>query len=402
MSCRNEEIKSIDREFGALFLASDIISDEYQARIDEIRGNAAVPDLSARRILSTESWERCLGQSMECLNSRKGVGQGHSIGECLTKDRIAEIEKRLAAELHARAVWDRWDYLMVFGTSLSAVSIDLFFNTSKYGFDSMMRDKGSRLRRFCDNIHGKHGQCDPIDWRGERSGDPRGGNKYHRQLSSGHDILRFFTQGIVQMMRGEFNGLQKNGNGWEKVHAYMDSGEMSFAQAFVRLSIHLFCDFFSYYSLPVPGSTLIMDYCRSEKIRDMIYKSYQQGLNMRKVTLQSMAPAINSLFPWLYWKIRYAHSGEGDFALGQKLLEMRTLAHTFTTMINAGKVVITKNPVDINIPQLIATMKSIYALVRVSLADNELARLERNTAVIEQNHLEISRLIGTVGTGVSH
>ena len=189
----------------------------------------------------------------------------------------------------------------------------------------------------------------PIDFQGEIEGQSFAGKwGSHRGLSSAHDLLRPL-EGIRQFKDGVFRGLHwKDG-----VKHIVESGvnqhgkayePMGWAAAVVVWLCHVACDFFSKSSLPIPGTSWLREWSSDETMRFLQNSVYRQGINLRHVTLQTIAPFAVEIGIRSYVAIRYRRSDAPEDALRQKTIELLALSHTLTVAINVGKIVIMKNP----------------------------------------------------------
>ena len=339
------------------------------------------------------SWNDTLRDAMGQLSSR-GIDAPKTIVELLSEDENKKINAYLNRPLYKPLPWDKWDLLCAFGVGLVGAAIDLLLGTPGRFVQGAM-EKGW-LRDSMERIHGMHPGNSPIDFQGEIEGQSFAGKwGSHRGLSPGHDLLRPL-EGIRQFKDGVFRG-----SFWrDGVKHIVDSGKnqhgkeylpMGWADAVVAWLCHVACDFFSKSSLPIPGTSWLREWSNDETRSFLQNTVYQQGINLRHVTLQTIAPLAVEIGIRSYMAIRYRRSDAPKDALRQKTLELLSLGHTLTVAINVGKIVIMKNPMMLNVPALLALMRSVLGVVILEQRRNSFVyKASRNAAELckEQDRIE--------------
>ena len=335
------------------------------------------------------SWSDTLRDAVGQLSSR-GIDAPRTIVELLSEDENKKIDAYLNRPLYMRLPWDKWDFLCAFGVGLAGAAIDLLLGTPGRFVQGAM-EKGW-LRDSMERIHRMHPGNAPIDYQGQSFAGKWGS---HRGLSPGHDLFRPL-EGIRQFEDGVFRGpYWKDG-----VKHIFESGvnqhgkeyeHMGWAAAVVAWLCHVACDFFSKSSLPIPGTSWLREWSNDETRRFLQNSVYQQGINLRHVTLQTIAPLAVEIGIRSYVAIRYRPSDAPKDALSQKTLELLALSHTLTVAINVGKIVIMKNPMMLNVPALLALLRSVLGFVILEQRRNSFVyKASRNAAELcgEQDRIE--------------
>lgn len=335
--------------------------------------------------------ELVIASRQEC--ARRGIPLPESSSDLLSHDEQLQIIERLERPIWERMPWDRYDYLTAFAGGVVGSAIDILLATPGHFAEAMMADKNTRLGSWMERIHSLHADGAPIDYQGAHFG---GG--FHRGLSPGHDLLRPL-EGIRQFRDGVFRGAYyKDG-----VKYVIESSVNQFGKAYEKRSygdavcawaIHMFCDFFSSASLPIPGTSWVRE-CSSRELRVFVQNDlYQSGINLRHLTLQTLAPLVTEIGVSSYMIVRYSKSSSPSSAIQQKKIEMLTLGHALTTAINMGKVVVLEDPTRINVPAILALMNRLNTMIlledrRTSL----LGRILRNNQEIFNAQLEIEQML---------
>jgi hypothetical protein len=191
-----------------------------------------------------------------------------------------------------------------------------------------------------------------------------GGN--HRLRSIGHDLFGFI-QGIWQIKNGTFTGGYFEDGKWtEIVTEYNQYGtpyeKFSQMEAIWRYSVHAFCDFFSSKSLPVPGFGYLarMPIREVRKFADEMYKN---NYNLRHMLVQALSIIVVEIVIRAYTHLKYRNIDIPKESLQLKKREMRLMAHCLVTSFNVGKIVVSKNPLLLNLPQLLFTSYQLWPFI---------------------------------------
>lgn len=316
-----------------------------------------------------------------------------SIDDFLSIEEISEIETYLNRPLVKRAKWDRWDYLTVFLVSVVGVIIDTLVGNPKKGVSAICSDKNSFIGSWFENVHSLHSSNSPMDYQGYKMG---GGG--HRLRSIGHDLLGF-AFGIRQIMNGTFTGgYYQDGKYFEifsKVNQYGNPYESkSFIEAFFTYIGHIFCDFFSSNSIPVPGFGVLAQ-LPSREIRTFAAYMYNNGYNLRHMFIQGFSVLFIELMirTYSYFRFKKVQGLEGD-QFKQKRRELLLLSHSLVSGFNIGKVVITGNILSLNLPQISAVVFHFLPFVMFHYRNNDKTqKLLRNIVDLKANQMKLENEI---------
>ena len=316
-----------------------------------------------------------------------------SIDDFLSITEINEIESYLNRPLVKRAKWDKWDYITVFTISLIGVIIDTLVGNPKKGVSAICSDKNSYIGSWFEKIHSLHSPNNPMDYQGFKMG---GGG--HRLRSIGHDLLGF-PFGIWQIMNGNFTGgYYQNGKYFEifsKVNQYGNPYEAKpFIEALFTYIGHVFCDFFSTYSLPVPGFGYLAKLPYRE-IRIFAAEMYNNGYNLRHMFIQGFSVLFIEIMirTYSYFRLKKVQ-GLTDEQYSQKRRELLLLSHSIVAGFNIGKVVITGNVLSLNIPQIFAVVFYFLPFIMYHYRkDNKTQKLLRNFNELKEKQLKLENEI---------
>jgi hypothetical protein len=217
---------------------------------------------------------------------------------------------------------------------------------------------------------------------------PKFGGGTHRLRSPGHDTFRFL-EGIWQIKNGTFrSGYYKEGI-WHKVISEVNQfgnpyEKMDWLEAICVYAVHIFCDFFSAYSLPIPGMNYLMQ-CPVREIRIFADDIYNKGYNFRHLVVKAFSVIVIELILRIYHYFRLKDVDVSEEQKKQKLTEMLLLSHSITSAINVGKVVITNDPLLINPLQIIMAVRYFipYAIF-IQRNRNPVLRLERDVKKLSE------------------
>jgi len=203
----------------------------------------------------------------------------------------------------------------------------------------------------------------PIDYQGDL-GAPVGD---HRLYSNGHDLCRY-GQTVKEVCQGQYSGWLPKGG--ESSAFIGDFPSLDPTQAMLHIAVHLYKDFWTSRSLPIPGTSYLPGIFE-DKVPDIIRDSYRDGLNLRTLTGQAVSVAICEIGVRVHLYARKHFSENYEFAESKKT-RMLMISHSIALAINIGKVVITKNPVYLNKFQIIALLKSVvkFAAERLDIIYN--------------------------------
>lgn len=363
-----KEFKELIEESDELFVdnvslqKSDSALDEINSQADELPEAAiSINDNISKSSLSSD-WDSIVKVSKREIESHGINPDQLFLYDLLSLEENLAIQEILNRPMYERIPWDKWDYGFAFGSGLIGGGLDIFLGTPGLGLQEQLADKNSWIGGQMQRIHNLHPGDAPIDYQGTHFG---GG--FHRGLTTGHDLFRPL-EGIRQFMDGEFGGFYwANGKKYFIESAVNQYGKiyqpMSLGEAVLAWIIHMFCDFFSSSSLPIPGTSFIyaMD---NRQLRIFVEQDlYQSGINLRHLVLQTIPPTAIEVIIRSYIFFRYRKQTVDPDALMQKKTELLAVAHSVCAGFNIGKVIITEDPLLINIPQLVALSRTLFKLV---------------------------------------
>ncbi len=316
-----------------------------------------------------------------------------NVDDFLASEEINKIHSALNKPLVERLKWDRWDYIFAFAVSFLGVTIDTLVGNPKNGISKMCSDKDSYIGEWFEKIHSKHSSGSPMDYQGFKMG---GGG--HRLRSIGHDLLGF-PYGVWQIMNGTFTGgyfedgkfieiiskVNQNGNPYES---------KEILDALFTYIGHIFCDFFSSASIPVPGFGYLAQ-MPSRDIRKFAADMYNGGYNLRHFAIQGFSVLFVEIMvrTYAYFRIK-SIEGIDKAQYIQKRRELLLLSHAIVAGFNVGKVAITGDILSINIPQILAVGFHFVPFVMFhSRNNNETQKLIRNIGMLEQKQTKLESII---------
>jgi hypothetical protein len=308
----------------------------------------------------------------------------------VSESELREIEKELNRPLPRREKWEKADFVAVFIAASIGSLVDLILSDRTNKFTG----KGSAVSEWLNQMH-QHDGGGPIDYQGKGFG---GG--FHRELSKGHDVLRFI-EAIIMFKNGQFEGIRYiNGVAHKVVSSVNQYGlpyeQLGWIEAILKYAQHMFADLFSTCSLPFPGSSFLVE-CSNRDLRKLAATMYQDGFNLKNIMIQSLSTIIVEVIIRIYFGIKSVQSYKSEYELNEdysnftaikefirpsykdKLYEMLLLAHSIVTAVNVGKVIIKKSPWELNITEIISVIRySIPVVNGVIERHSEYSKLIRN------------------------
>lgn len=253
---------------------------------------------------------------------------------------------------------DKWDFIFMAVAGTLGALADLVLGRAE-GFPEP-KIKNDSIWGLGKHLKEYDIKKNPIDFQepGAFGGD-------HRLYSYGHDLLRFFN-GVRQTMTGEYVGISSVQGG---VLNNVQSGyqNVDFKTALIMNILHLFKDYFTKRSLPIPGMSLLANF-NGDKMPEFAEKLYiDNGFNLRVLSGQVLSVAVIEIILRVYLFIRYYKSGESKKAIEAKRTKMLFFTHSFAMLFNLGKVIVTKNPFMLNTGQLITLARYLFKIVQESL-----------------------------------
>ena len=316
--------------------------------------------------------------------------------DLISEGELREIEQELNRPLDRKEKWTKSDFIVVFIAASIGSMADYVLSDRNNKFTG----KGSKFSEWLNEFH-KHDSGGPIDYQGKGFG---GG--YHRELSRGHDILRFI-EAIMMFKNGEFIGIRhENGIPIKVVSKTNQYGtpyeQLSTIEAIVKYAQHMFADLFSTCSLPFPGSSFLAE-CDNRQLRKFAAEMYQNGFNCKNIIIQALSTIVVEIIIRIYYSIQSVQKYKCDLVIAEdysniealkkffkpegkeKLNEMLLVAHAIVLAFNVGKVVIKKAPWEINIVEIFSVVKyGVKVLKNTMQRHSEYAKLMRNSDVLHE------------------
>ena len=93
------------------------------------------------------------------------------------------------------------------------------------------------------------------------------------------------------------------------------------------------------------------------------------------------------LFIWMYNSLRYRNSTYSKEAIKNKKEKLLLISHGIALSVNAGKVIITKNPTSLNLVMVVRVVKLVWNLIKHEL-DTTNKAIEKVSLSTLKNQLE--------------
>ena len=230
---------------------------------------------------------------------------------------------------------------------------------------------------------------------------------FHHNVSLGHDPILGFVFGVLDMLRGTVTTLDFEGKFLiQMADGFSDRKAQNLFQAIATVFIHMLSDVNGSSSakaggmgLPVPFMALFnkMQFGKigdNDTISELVKSMFYQGYDFRHFCAMSIPVMINEVVVRVSYFIKRLAEGYSfteavpvgfSHEKKPKLGTMLFIAHSASTAINTGKVIFTKNPLDINYPQWMSFAR--YSIKQLKWALNDKPEL-RDKYVMEAIHGE--------------
>ncbi|MCL6576907.1 hypothetical protein [Kyrpidia sp.] len=254
------------------------------------------------------------------------------------KERIESIS--FEAMFDHVQVLNRTDWIMIGVAGVAGALIDIIYGRPT-GFsepeikDNSLFGLGEQLKNFDP-------QNNPIDFQADGPVGDR------RLYSYGHDLFRFF-EGVKEIMNGVYQGISPDGHG-VITHAFAGYSPVNLHTAIITLILHLFKDFWTSMSLPLPGMTWLAN-LNGDQMPEFAKKLYEDGVNLRTVTAEISATVIVELTIRVYHHFRFREKSVSQRHIEAHRDRMLACAHGVALLANIGKVAFTQQPKLLNIGQ---------------------------------------------------
>ena len=356
-----------------------------------------------------ESYDDLAFKAFDSLKLRGLSPDDLDYSDLISVEELQDIIIQLNTPLPRTEKWIKSDFIVVFIAALIGGLADFILGNR----DNKFTGKDSQFSKMFNKIHTEkfpHESNAPIDYQGKHFG---GG--YHRELSKGHDLLRFI-EGIKMFKTGTFEAIRyENGTAIKVIITANQYGkpyeQLSMIEAICNYSHHMFADFFSTYSLPFPGYSFFTE-SNNRKLRKLSADLYHQGFNCKNIVIQSVSAIAVETIIRIYFSIQSVEKYKNRIEIAEdysnfeaikefispmskeKLNEMLLVSHAIVTGLNTGKIVINKNLAEINIAEILAVVKYGIKVVDAAIArNNEYAKLIYHAEQIQNNWAEIENNI---------
>ena len=214
---------------------------------------------------------------------------------------------------------------------------------------------------------------------------------FHHQVSLGHDPILGFIFGIFDMLRGTVTTLDFKGKFLvQAAEGFSDRKAQDLFQSIATVFLHMLSDVNGSSSaknggmgLPVPFMALFskLQFGKigdNDTITELVKSMFYQGYGFRHFCSMSIPVMITEVIVRVSYFAKRLHDGYSfaeSIPVGinhikkPKLGTMLFVAHSASTAINTGKVVFTKNPLNVNYAQWLAFAKYSTKQLKWILAD---------------------------------
>lgn len=357
---------------------------------------------SLRPVILTRSWDALLAEAQE------SVPNAVDFTAFLSQDEINAVLKNHASigrELDWLSSLDRYELSLsvVVGIISGVVDVLLVGIPAHPGFMGSPKSEGGWLS---NSVKEKVSNLFPPDKISELekaykvSYDPSTSRSLHKKVaglgpgthrfqSLGHDPLLGFIFGIKDILTGKFTAISKDGFLiTQKVADPLMIGENLFVRLVEAIAIqlgHLASDVATSRGLPAPLMPLL-EFLQFGKIGNKEYtigevarQMYRSGYDSRHFMAASIPVMITEIIIRLSYVIRAIKDGKSlveaiPSASSIKLRRQLLIAHSVSTLINAGKVYVTQNPLAISWPQTLAFLRYVLPELHFLLYGKEAAR----------------------------
>lgn len=314
--------------------------------------------------------------------------------DILTADEIAEnreVLTTLRAEYQAIYNLDKFDILLGVGSGILASLVDILL----IGMPAKTVNAGPLAKFVRKRFETVFSPGDLENWKFAKvpfdAQDNRNTKRivnglspqYHRLYSLGHDPLLGFIIGVLDIMNGQMTTIDKFGKiVVQDMPNYLDRKEENIFFAIAKLLVHFKSDITTSMGLPAPlmGLFNLLQFGEigkeEETIAQIVQGMYQDGYDFIHFATMSIPVMLIEVLVRLGYACRRLSQGASlsdavAFSTNRKkypkLGTILFTAHSVSTAVNLGKIIMTKNPLAINYPQWLAFFKYSYQEVYYQL-----------------------------------
>jgi len=359
-------------------------------------------DMKLQPVVLAKTWDKILAEAKESTPEHVDFSTLLTKGEI---DTVLKKHKAIGSELDWFSSLDRYDLALSVATGVIAGVVDVLLVgvPAHAGFMGSPKSEGGWLSNVMKEKTGNLFPPDKIkelekaykvsydaSTNSTLNAAIEGlGPGTHRFQSLGHDPLLGFIFGVRDILTGEFSGISKNGHLIvQQVADPLLQGEQLFVRILEALRIqlgHLASDVATSRGLPAPLMPLLQflqfgkignqEYTIGEVARQM----YRSGYDFRHFMTASIPVMITEVIIRIGYFIRSIQAGKTlvesiPSASSIKLRRQLLIAHSVATLINAGKVYVTQNPLAISWPQALAFLRYVMPELAFLLYGKEAAR----------------------------
>ena len=232
---------------------------------------------------------------------------------------------------------------------------------------------------------------------------------FHRLLQLGHDPILGFIFGVLDMLRCTMTTIDYQGKFVVQImECYSDRKAADLFEAIAKVFLHMLSDVNTPAGLPVPFMAIFNKLqfgtigAEGINISELVKGMYGQGYDFRHFCAMSIPVMITEVIVRVSYFVKRLSEGHAfleaipfglDHQKKPKLATMLFIAHSACTAINAGKIVFTKNPMDINYPQWISFARYSIKQLKWALMDKPALQEKYVTDAIDDHWNELSASI---------
>lgn len=322
---------------------------------------------------------------------------------------ISQLEKEISS-IDLRSIpFDKFDIVIVFIAGIIGAACDIIIGKPANGYNGILTPPKEPIINdefaFGLGKHLKHYDLsnNPIDK--TIPGIPVGD---HRLYSYGHDLFRVFqTVGVMLTGKGPIGisglggeiYLEQPPEKWLEQLAVLgidssNPGLTSIVKILVVLFLHLYKDYCSARSLPIPGLSYIakLNHERMPKFLDEL--TNEKELNLRTLNGQILSIVSIEIVISIYAFIR-KKTEETIYTNQQyksKKERLLLISHSIAMAFNVGKVVVTQNPAFITFPQIIRIVRLAWNIIKDKI-DLKQKSVEKVNMSLLKNQLETAQTL---------
>jgi hypothetical protein len=402
VSKQSSQLQDLEQMMAELENSIDFLEDEDLADFDpdeiyqiyDRHQNAIKRDLQA---IGFTDWQSFV-QQCQIYNLQNGLDPLAPYEVFLTEADLQLLANEKKS-YDAQFAWDKWDYLFVGASGMLAALTDVllvgtpqtspltswmkeFNTTAKAGQTDWFSQWARDLEKTCK-----------VPYDAQTMAGMSGSS--HRFQSLGHDPVLGFVFGILDIMRGTVTGFSYDKlNSFHSfaTHTVSSDASINLIEAILKQLGHLISDVATPMGLPAPFMTLMQGINigsfgdKGRSVGEVARWMYLNGYDLRHFLVTGITPAVVEIVLRAYIMIRhYSEHGEikCDLASHPKYRSMLLMAHGIATTANAGKVVLTQNPLAVNYAEYMAFIRYLVPSLKYWLFDQRHLRLEHMEKINE-------------------